>query len=156
MASILCLGLTFEVFSVDLLHIDFHWFSPIVMHFHDFTLPAFCHSLTFQLWIHFIFLLTLPDSPNDQDPLMDCQWWWGRTWLWPDRWKPSRAHQLPHRPGARSCIYLAADFKGRLSKWWKLTLYSLMRTILLLNTLSLRILTFDQTFLKIFSPQAHW
>ena len=82
MASIL---LTFGVFSMDSLHIDFHWCSP---------------SLTFQLWIHFIFLLTLPDSPNDQDPSMDCQWWWGRTWLWPGRWKPSLAHQLPHQPGA--------------------------------------------------------
>ena len=36
----------------------------IVTYFHDCTLPVFCHSLTFQKLIHFIFLLTLPDSPN--------------------------------------------------------------------------------------------
>ena len=73
------------------------WRQPLEWRYWNMAWP----NSQFDVWIFFFWdcFSTLPDNLNDQGPLMDCQWWWGRTWLWPGRWKPSLTRWPLHQPG---------------------------------------------------------
>ena len=110
------------------------WRQPPVWRYWNMAWP----NSQFDVWIFFFWdcFSTLPDSPNDQDPLMDCQWWWGRTWLWPGRWKPSLTRWPLHQPEEEwelldspaigMCFWIRWIGNSPCRAWWELSCYSIL------------------------------
>ena len=144
MASSLCLGLTFEVFSMDLLHIYIHWLSPIALWCIFMIVPC-QYSVTvwhFKNWFisYFFWLYRIVRMTRIPWWIVNDDDWWGCsagcTWLWPGRWKPSLNPWPLHQPEeewelldspTRGMFFWISWIKNSPCKaWWELSCYSIL------------------------------